>query len=348
MNQHIPGKPAGEPAPEQPAANPSRRWVKLLAGLVSLLILGISAYVVAKTLASINWADLRIAIQKTSMEQFAIASVFALLSFLAWTGYDYLAVRQLGLNVRYRIAALAAFACYSIANTLGFALATGGTVRFWIYTQNHVPPRRVASLIVIASANYWLGSTFVLGAAMVLRSRELASIAHLHASVSLLIGVGMLLSLVAYIVWVSTAHRRMTIQGVTLELPGLKITLAQLAVGTIDILCASAVLYALLPEGHGLQFFTYAAIYQAASLLGIASNVPGGFGPFEATMLQAIPGVAAEALLASLLLFRVVYYLIPFLLGLALVGAHEALRHWKALRSAMRKADIGDESQPGL
>ena len=336
-----------EGASPQPGRSRGARWLKLAAGVFSLGILALSAFVIAKTLAAISWADLRAAIRMTSMEQFAAAGAFAALSFAAWTFYDWLAVRQLGLDVRYRTAALASFCCYSIANTLGFPVVTGGTVRFWIYAQNGVKAGRVASLIVIASGTYWLGCALVFGVAMLLRAQELVSVDHLQAGVNIAIGVGSLAALAGYVAWVSVAHRKMHIKGVTFELPGLWITLGQIAVGTIDILCAASVLYMLLPVGHGAQFMTFAAIYVAASLLGVASNVPGGLGPFEATLLNTLTGPSTESLLASLLLFRVVYYLIPFVLGLASVGAHEALRHWRALRSAMIKAEEGRNGDAG-
>ncbi len=76
--------------------------------------------------------------------------------------------------------------------------------------------------------------------------------------------------------------------------------------------------------------------------LGVASNAPGGIGVFEATMLKVVPGVAQEPLLASLLLFRAIYYVAPFVLALALLGAHECFRRWKSLREAMRRS----EAQP--
>ena len=314
--------------------------------MLSLAILALSAFAIARTVATLNWRDLRAAIQTTSMEQFAAAAFFAGLSFIAWTGYDALAVLQLRLNVRYRVAALAAFASYSVANTLGFPLVTGGTVRYWMYSQAGVPANRVASLIVIASANYWLGCALVIGVSMTLRASELVAVDHLGASINMGIGAAVLAALAGYVGWVSLAHRRMHIKGVVFELPGLWITLAQIAVGTADILSASAVLFMLLPAGHGVPFETFAAIYVAASLLGVASNVPGGLGPFEATLLATLTGPSTEALFASLLLFRVVYYLIPFLLGLAVVGAHEALRHWKALRAAMTRAEEGRNGGP--
>ena len=70
-------------------------------------------------------------------------------------------------------------------------------------------------------------------------------------------------------------------------------------------------------------------------MLGIASNAPGGIGVFEATMLKTVPAHSEAALFASLLLFRILYYLVPFFLALALLGAHESVKRWKSLRDAM-------------
>jgi hypothetical protein len=39
--------------------------------------------------------------------------------------------------------------------------------------------------------------------------------------------------------------------------------------------------------------------------------------------------------LASLLLFRGIYYVIPFIAAMALLGGVEAARRWRSLREAM-------------
>ena len=57
------------------------------------------------------------------------------ISFLALTGYDALALRQLRLHVPYPTTALASFTSYAISFTLGFPLITAGTVRYWIYSH---------------------------------------------------------------------------------------------------------------------------------------------------------------------------------------------------------------------
>jgi hypothetical protein len=51
-----------------------------------------------------------------------------------------------------------------------------------------------------------------------------------------------------------------------------------------------------------------------------------------------VPSPSPEALLASLLLFRVLYYVVPFVLALALLGANESIRRWNSLRAAMTRS----------
>ncbi len=116
--------------------------------------------------------------------------------------------------------------------------------------------------------------------------------------------------------------------------------------GVIDLSSAAGVLYVLLPSHAGLDYLTFLAIYAFACVLGIASNAPGGIGVFEATMLKTVAAPSQAALFASLLLFRVIYYLVPFVLALAALGAHESFLHWKSLREAMgRSAEDRDAAE---
>jgi hypothetical protein len=60
---------------------------------------------------------------------------------------------------------------------------------------------------------------------------------------------------------------------------------------------------------------------------------------FEATVLLALSHVPREPVLGALLLFRIVYYLCPFVLALALLGAHEVSGRWRAARRAVRPGE---------
>ena len=107
-----------------------------------------------------------------------------------------------------------------------------------------------------------------------------------------------------------------------------------MALGVIDICSASAALYVLLPKAARFGYPAFATLYSFAAMLGIASHAPGGLGVFDATILQGVGGSEA-AVLASLLLFRGIYYAVPFITAMALLGGVEAVRRWRSLREAM-------------
>ena len=321
------------PAVSDRATRPRRHRIGHYIGIFfSLAIAALAIFILVHTLAHINPGELRAAIARTSNEQIALAAAFTALSFLALTGYDGLALRQLRLKVPYTTTALASFGSYAISFTLGFPLITAGTIRYWVYSKVGLNAGKVASLTVIAGVTFWLGMALVIGVALVFRAGTISLVNHFEPHINMLIGAGILLALLAYLGWVSLERRQTRFQDFRLELPGFTLTLGQIALGVIDLCSAAGVLYVLLPPNKALDFFTFAAVYVFASVLGIASNSPGGLGVFEAAMLKAVPVPSEAALLASLLLFRMIYYLVPFILALLLLAGNEGMKRWRDLR----------------
>ena len=316
-----------------------RRIGRFIGMVLSVGIFLLSIFVCARVVANLNMSQLRAAIAATSAEQIAGASLLAALSYLALTGYDALALRQLREHVRYRITSLASFTSYAISFTLGFPLITGGTVRYWIYSRAGLSGGKVASLTVIAGLTFWLGMAFVVGASLLFKGDEIAALDRLSPLMNQIAGAAILAGILGYFVWVSLGRRTVRVQGFKLELPGPLLTTGQMMLGLTDLCAAAGVLFVLLPAGHGLDFPTFAAIYVFACMLGIASHAPGGIGVFEATMIKFVPSPGEEKLIAALLLFRVIYYLVPFELALALLGANEGLQRWSSLRSAMLESE---------
>ena len=311
-----------------------RRVGKYVVIGLSLAIATLSIYVLTRTLLSLDMAQLRGAIAATSADQIVTAFACTALSFIALTGYDALALRQLKLRVPYTTTSLASFTSYAISFTLGFPLITAGTVRYWIYSTKGLSAGKVASLTVIAGLTFWLGMALVIGIGFAVRPDGVSHIDHLSPLLNRTIGIGVILALCAYLAWAAQGHRHARIQGFKLELPGLWLTIGQICLGVIDLCAASGVLYTLLSPPRQIDYLTFVTVYVFGSLLGIASNAPGGIGVFEATMLKTVPA-QETSLFAALLLFRIIYYLIPFVLALAMLGAHESIKRWTSLRDAM-------------
>jgi hypothetical protein len=81
----------------------------------------------------------------------------------------------------------------------------------------------------------------------------------------------------------------------------------------------------LVPDEPNIGFVTVAVIFVSATLLGFASAAPGGIGVFDAAMLVALWQFDKEELLAGLLLFRLIYYVVPFAISLVVLGIRELL-----------------------
>jgi uncharacterized membrane protein YbhN (UPF0104 family) len=307
----------------------------ILGALASVALFALAAYILANVLSTISFADIVEAVKGTSAGQIFAALFFTALSYVALTGYDVSALWQIKARAPYRVSALAAFASYAISFNLGFPIITGAAVRYWIYSRIQMTALQVANVTVITGVTFWLGMTAVIGFTLVKAAEPLAALDHLPLPLHVALGVLILAGVAGYCAWVALEPRRIRLRGHVLELPGPGATLAQLAVGAADLCAAAAALYVLLPAGVDLDFTAFLAVYVLACILGVISHAPGGIGVFEATMLNAVPGASQGSVLAALLLFRVIYYFVPFIVALAVLGADEGRRRWDALRDAI-------------
>ncbi len=122
----------------------------------------------------------------------------------------------------------------------------------------------------------------------------------------------------------------------SLRLPGPRLSLLQLLITALDVAAAATVLYLLLPETP--PFAAFLLVYLLALAAGVLSHVPGGVGVFEAVLLAAFAGqLGAAPLAAALLLYRLIYVVLPLLLACLLLLFLEARRLW-VTRQAIRVA----------
>jgi uncharacterized membrane protein YbhN (UPF0104 family) len=113
--------------------------------------------------------------------------------------------------------------------------------------------------------------------------------------------------------------------GWQVRLPDGPLTLLQIGIGIVDLSFCALAMYMLVPDEPNIGFITLAVIFVSATLLGFASHAPGGIGVFDAAMMVALWQFDKEDLLAGLLLFRLLYYIVPFGLALMVLGTRELL-----------------------
>ena len=111
------------------------------------------------------------------------------------------------------------------------------------------------------------------------------------------------------------------------------------SVASADLTAAAGVLYVLLPAEAGVSFPKFLAIYLLALIAGIISQVPGGLGVFEAVVVTTLPvELPSAAVLATLLAYRAVYYILPLFVAGGVLAAAELRRHRERLAPVWRGA----------
>ncbi len=150
-----------------------------------------------------------------------------------------------------------------------------------------------------------------------------------------------LLALGSYIGWVWSAPREIGQAQWKVRLPSGPSTLVQIVIGLCDLGCCTIAMYMLLPNEPNIGFVTLMVVFVSATMLGFASHAPGGLGVFDAAMLVALWQFQKEDLVAGLLIFRVLYYLVPFVIALTILGMRELLymRSTKAQLKSVRAAE---------
>ncbi|CAH1651368.1 conserved membrane hypothetical protein [Hyphomicrobiales bacterium] len=326
-DRNVPAAQA--PRDRETTADRRRRRLSIIGTVLSAALFLGSFVVLWRILGTIDLNELSTAFRSASQRQITIAIALTAVSYLLLTGYDYVALKQLGERIAYRITAFASFTSYAISFTLGFPLVTGGTVRYWVYSPHGIKAVKIASLTVIAGITFWLGMSVVLSWSLVRHAAEVSVLAKTGLSLTQLAGVAGFAALAAYFIWVTLKHPVVNVRGWRLELPRARLSLIQMLIGAGDVCAAAGVLFVLLPGGHGLNYETFLAVYVVACMLGIASHAPGGIGVFEATILIALDRLPTGGVLGALLLFRLLYYLVPFVIALTMLFVHEARRRVK-------------------
>src|SRR6266404_3125506 len=299
---------------------------KRLGIAASLLIIAFAITTLVRTLKGVDTGVVLIALTEISPGRIALAALCVVGAFCTLTFYDFFALRTIGKkHVPYRIAALSSFTSYTIGHNIGATVFTGGAIRFRIYSDYGLSAIDVAKICFLSGLTFWLGNAFVLGIGMAWHPWAASAMDQLPAAINRLIALGIIAAIVAYFAWLSSGEKRRELgqNGWKVVLPSARLTLVQILIGVVDLGFCAMAMYLLMPQQPGIDFISLAVVFILATLLGFASHAPGSIGVFDAAMLVALPEFGREQLLATLLVFRVLYFVIPFTIAISIMGTRE-------------------------
>jgi len=286
--------------------------------LLALLALAASVGALVFLLKDVSLRELALAMARQPTRQILATLVLTAASFACLACHDLVGARVAARGrVRPRIALMAGATGSAIANTVGFHALSGTAVRARIYLAAGLTAAEVARIASLSWLSLGAGNAAMFAVAEVAQASATA-----HPMRHLGIGAALLLALSTLLAWFGRARRELVVFGHRFPMPSARIAFVQVMIGALESATAIGALYVLLPPDLAPPFSLFAAGCIVAVLLGAAAHTPGGIGVFEASMTALLGGRGRADLVAALLLYRLIYNLLPFALAVVALALH--------------------------
>lgn len=319
------------------------QWRRWAVPVLTVALMAVALAVLHGEIAHLRYHDISAAMSRIPIDRRLAALAATGLSYAVLPGYDVLALRYVGRAFPFRRIAFASVVSYGISQTLGFPAVTGGSVRARLWSAWGLDTSEIAHAVGFAGATFSLGVIALVGLVGV--SEPSAGLMRVHLPVGPLriVSAAALTIVVLYAVWcVRRQGDVVRLRSLAVTVPSPRIVVFQLALAVIDWVCAALVLYILLPTGHQASFTAFLAAFILAQAAGVVSHVPGGLGVFETLILLQVGGtVPADAMLASLIAYRAIFYLLPFVLAVGMLAGHELHQQRTRLARATNAMSYG-------
>lgn len=313
-----------QPESRQKHAPRSRlpRWVAkqghVIRNILTLVLVVIALWLLRHEFQSINAAEVAASFRSLPWWAILAALFFTACNYSVLIGYDWLGARLVKHPLSFRQVTVASLLYYAFSNSLG-TLFAGTPVRVRLYSSWGMSSQEIVRMIFFISAAFWMGLFTLGGTLFLLTPFDIPSRFNLPLASSRPLGMGLLAFSAAFFAACLFRQRPMRLLGVNFQPPSISIALAQVLVASADLLFAAAALYVLLPGDINIQFLPFTAIYVLAVFVAMVSHVPGGLGVLELVLVTMLPH-STHGIVAPLLVFRVVYYLLPLFLAVASVA----------------------------
>jgi glycosyltransferase 2 family protein len=291
-----------------------RRRMTWLKRVAAVAVLGLAAFLIYRTLSGYSFDEIVQSVQAIPPLRLLFALAFAAGSYFCLSWFDWLAVRYAGKPLPYRRCALASFCSLSLGHNIGFAALSSGAIRYRFYSRWGLTAGEIAKVVIFCGVTVGVGMITLGGVALLLRPDLAARMIGLTQPLALALGAVCLGVSAAYVIVSALLRgaRTLKIRNWSLPMPPWKFALAQIGIGSANYVCVAGCLHQTLSAAGDVPYLAVAAAYVIANTSALITHVPGGLGVVESVVMFLLPGAGV---IGALVMFRVIYYLVPLCTG---------------------------------
>lgn len=321
------------------------KFRKFIGPIVGIIITVLSIHILYSEFTNpkhqfskLSFQDFWLRLTDLDTHQWILALLFTIIAYFSLAGYDRIALKHLNKNISWTFITLSSFTTYALSHNIGASIFSGAAIRYRAYSTKGLVASEVALLVGFCSFTFTIGAFFLGAITLFLEPNlfvplipfleNLFSTKFSVVSVqnfSRGIAIFFTLFLLFYIVgsWLKLKPLKIG-KKFQINYPNLKIVAQQFIIGPLEIIGAAGIIYAALPQDVNISFLIVLGAFLLSFSIGILSNAPGsGLGVLEIIFINLVPDLDAADVLIALIIFRLLYLIIPLFISLIIVALFE-------------------------
>ncbi|MBA4329333.1 MAG: hypothetical protein C0428_13975 [Polaromonas sp.] len=289
-------------------------WWPWLKRAATLVFFGLVTWLLVEQGRAIDWPEVFAALRAYPTALLLGAVALAATSFVLYSCFDLLGRHYTGHRLRTPTVMLVTFISYVFNLNLG-SLVGGVAFRYRLYSRLKLDTATITRVLTLSMLTNWTGYLLLGGLVFTFATPDLPPGWKMGSGGLQILGGVLLAGSAAYLLLCALSRQRsFTLRGHTLELPSGRLALLQVAMGAANWLVMSGLMFLLLQQK--VAFPTVAGVLLVAAVAGVVAHVPAGLGVLEAVFVALLSHqIPTHQLLAALVAYRVIYYLVPLVIA---------------------------------
>ena len=311
--------------------------------VIGLAAVAMSSWLLFRELHGLSYASLRDAFASISLGRWAAALASTSLAYAALAWYDQIALLHLGQRLSWRFVGLTSFTAYAIGHNIGASVLSGAVIRYRAYSTKGVSVGEIGILVAFCSFTFALGVATLGGILLLVRPELVERLPGAPLWLGEAAGLVLIAAPFLYVIGSLLHFRPFKVGGFELVYPRPPVAARQLLAGPLELIGAAGIIFFALPAAANPGFLAVLGVFLASFSLALVSHAPGGLGVLEIAFLEGMPDVPQANVVAALLVFRLLYLILPLIFALGVILVFERDR-WRALMhfKGGRPRAIGD------
>lgn len=286
-----------------------------------------SIWLLYHELRGVSLEEMKASFERISLQSWLLAILSTFVAYGALAGYDNIALKYLNKKVPWLFITIGSFTTYAISHNVGASVLSGAVVRYRAYGSKGLTMAEVGALVAFCSFTFAIGVLFLTGLVLVIEPEITDRFVDILPT-DFSLGTGyLLLALIGlYVAGSLVKLPPLSIRGFQLSYPSPSIVARQLVIGPIEIIGAAGIVYFALPEAGNPGYLVILGIFLISFSVALLSHAPGGLGVLELVFVHALSEMDPADVIAALVVFRLLYLIIPFVIAIVVILAFEHSR----------------------